>query len=115
LINVGQHAFNSCTSLTHVNLQGLSIVKDSTFRECTKLESVNLGDVSEIGSNAFNTCTSLESMVLNSWTGGNNPSAIGSSAFANCKSDGTVITTSDDNDTAAELAQLIQNGWHIPN
>lgn len=63
---IGYGAFQGCTSLTSVKLQGsIKHIYDAAFRGCTSLRSINIPtSVEDIGSNAFQNCSSLTSFVI---------------------------------------------------
>ena len=106
--SIGENAFNSCVSLTSVELpDSLTKIGDSAFYNCMNLKSVKLpAGLKIIGSNAFNNCnTALESItipesvteigvgafqwcsVLKTVTFGGNSqlNKLGAQAFSNCK------------------------------
>lgn len=76
---IGESAFNGCTSLTNVTLgDGVTSIGTSAFLKCTRLPSITIGSgVASIGKNAFNGCTALEAANIGS-------GSIGASAFQNC-------------------------------
>lgn len=80
-VEVGDRAFNSCTSLLKVKLPAsLTKIPGYLFYSCTALETVELaGEVSEIGASAFNNCYKLKIQIPSTVT------KIGESAFANCR------------------------------
>lgn len=76
---IGDSAFNGCTSLTNVTLgDGVTSIGTSAFLKCTQLPSITIGSgVTSIGKNAFNGCTALTNANIGS-------GAIGESAFNGC-------------------------------
>lgn len=78
---IGESAFNGCTSLTNVTLgDGVTSIGTSAFLKCTRLPSITIGSgVASIGKNAFNGCTVLTEAVIQSGT-------IGEGAFSGCTS-----------------------------
>ena len=78
---IGDSAFNGCTSLTNVTLgDGVTSIGTSAFLKCTQLPSITIGNgVTSIGKNAFNGCTALTNANIGS-------GAIGESAFNGCTS-----------------------------
>ena len=61
---VADYKFQSCTSLTTVNLPACQTVGQSAFCSCTSLTTINLPVCSSIGSAAFYSCTSLTTINL---------------------------------------------------
>lgn len=78
---IGDSAFNGCTSLTNVTLgDGVTSIGTSAFLKCTQLPSITIGNgVTSIGKNAFNGCTAMTNANIGS-------GAIGESAFNGCTS-----------------------------
>lgn len=78
---IGDSAFNGCTSLTNVTLgDGVTKIGTNAFIRCTQISSITIGSrVSSIGKNAFNGCTALTNANIGS-------GAIGESAFNGCTS-----------------------------
>lgn len=79
--NIGQYAFNSCTSLTNVVL-GADVTSIGTyaFANCVFLTSATIGaNVTSIGDNAFDVCTSLASIAIPA-----SVTNIGTWAFVDC-------------------------------
>ena len=78
---IGDSAFNGCTSLTNVTLgDGVTKIGTNAFIRCTQISSITIGSrVSSIGKNAFNGCTALTNANIRS-------GAIGESAFNGCTS-----------------------------
>ena len=76
---IGDSAFNGCTSLTNVTLgDGVTSIGKSAFLKCTQLPSITIGSgVTSIGTGAFNGCTALTEAVIQSGT-------IGEGAFNGC-------------------------------
>ncbi|MBR5787612.1 MAG: leucine-rich repeat protein, partial [Muribaculaceae bacterium] len=102
----GEGAFNSCTSLTSVEIgNSVTSIGDYAFSNCSSLTSVIIGNsVTSIGEGAFVYCSSLTSIQIpNSVTSigewalgycssltsieiGNSVTSIGNNAFAYCES-----------------------------
>lgn len=57
-------AFESCTSLTQVNLPMCSYIGDYVFSSCSSLSQVSLPMCEYIGIYAFKVCTSLSQVIL---------------------------------------------------
>ena len=78
---IGDSAFNGCTSLTNVTLgDGVTKIGTNAFIRCTQISSITIGSrVTSIGKNAFNGCTALTNANIGS-------GAIGESAFNGCTS-----------------------------
>ena len=81
--SIGDYAFSSCSSLTSVTIpDSVTSIGNSAFNGCTSLTSVTIGDcVTSIGNSAFNGCTSLTSVTI-----GDGVTSIGSQAFYGCSS-----------------------------
>ena len=64
--NIGDYAFNYCTSLTSVTIpDNVTIIGDNAFCNCTSLISITIPDsVTSIGFMAFYECTSLTSITI---------------------------------------------------
>lgn len=61
LTNIGNNAFNDCTSLANVTLStSVTTIGMSAFSGCSDLQTINIDHVHAIGSNAFEMCTSLD-------------------------------------------------------
>ena len=67
--SIGNHAFNSCTSLTSVTFAAgsrITTISDAAFNSCTSLTSINIPQsVTSIGASAFNNCESLARVTFN--------------------------------------------------
>lgn len=59
---IGHGAFQHCTNLTSVNLEGVSFIANNAFAECFSLSSVSFGKNIKIGSHAFYRCKELSSV-----------------------------------------------------
>jgi hypothetical protein len=86
--NIGDRAFENCTSLTSVTIpNGVISIGNEAFHRCTNLTSVTIpNSVTQIGislyaggGNAFATCTSLTNVII-----GNSVTNIGTRAFSAC-------------------------------
>ncbi|GHV29571.1 hypothetical protein AGMMS4952_15450 [Spirochaetia bacterium] len=64
--SIGERVFQSCTSLTTINIPaGVTKIDDDAFRDCTGLTSVNIPEgVTSIDYNAFRGCTGLTSIRI---------------------------------------------------
>ena len=64
--DIGQHAFQNCSSLTSVTIpDSVTVIRFSAFRECSSLANITIPDsVTFIGSLAFLECSSLTSVVI---------------------------------------------------
>lgn len=78
--SIGDDAFNSCTSLTSINLpDGVTSIGNNAFNECYNLTSINLPDgVTSIGDNAFAQCALISIILPEKLT------SIGMATFADC-------------------------------
>lgn len=76
---IGDSAFNGCTSLANVTLgDGVTQIGKNAFIRCAQIPSITIGSgVTSIGSSAFNGCTALETANIGS-------GAIGANAFQDC-------------------------------
>ena len=68
-VNVGDRAFMNCSSLTEVQIDGISSIGDSAFKGCSSLKSIavtnsNDEEILSIGKTAFAYCTSLETVSI---------------------------------------------------
>lgn len=79
--SIGDDAFNSCTSLTSINLpDGVTSIGNNAFNECYNLTSINLpNELTSIGNSAFSQCYNLTSISLP-----DGMTSIGMATFANC-------------------------------
>lgn len=66
IINIGSNAFESCSSLTSINLpSSLKSIASYAFRYCSSLTSINLPDsLTSIGDDAFRGCSLLTTINL---------------------------------------------------
>ena len=62
LKKLGIYAFDGCTSLESINLDGVTSIGNYAFQNCGKLSGVKLSFGSTVGSGAFKNCTSLTSI-----------------------------------------------------
>lgn len=76
---IGDSAFNGCTSLANVTLgNGVTQIGKNAFIRCAQIPSITIGSgVTSIGSSAFNGCTALTNANIGS-------GAIGANAFQDC-------------------------------
>ncbi len=72
-------AFEDCTSLIKVEMDGVETLDNDAFSNCQSLLSVYLPSVKKIGMRAFENCYSLEEVVCGEFL-----TTIGSSAFQDC-------------------------------
>jgi hypothetical protein len=81
--SVGNHAFDSCTSLTSITISdSVSSLGSWAFFSCSSLSNATIGNsVSSIGDYTFHACTSLTSITIP-----DSVSSLGSAAFGNCTS-----------------------------
>lgn len=56
---INECAFENCTNLREINLNGCEIIGDYAFANCSNLGEINLNNCKIIGSNAFRNCTNL--------------------------------------------------------
>ena len=105
--NIGQCAFEDCTSLTSITLgNNVASIGGYAFRDCSGLTSITIpNSVTSIGERAFFGCNGLTSVTI-----GNSVTSIGSWAFANCGSLASVTignsVTSIDEDAFAGCSSL---------
>ena len=68
--DVGNNAFQGCTSLQSLNLPSLTTISGgSVFHSCSSMQSINLPSLTTISGNyAFHNCSSLQSVDLPSLT-----------------------------------------------
>ncbi|TFG57275.1 MAG: DUF1080 domain-containing protein [Methanomassiliicoccus sp.] len=78
---IGDHAFESCTSLTSITIPGsVTLIGYGAFQSCSSLTSITIpSSVTTIGSNGFALCISLTSATISEGV-----TSIGASAFAYC-------------------------------
>lgn len=81
ITNIGDHAFDSCTFLRHVQIpKSVTEICDDAFADCEKLTEIAIPEgVTCIGSSAFTGCVNLQSVALPSTI-----EYIGAGAFWNC-------------------------------
>lgn len=78
---IGSDVFNSCTSLTELDLSRSSIpeIETGMFRDCTSLTSILLpSTVTDFGTEAFQNCTSLTNIDIS------NATAVRDNCFDGC-------------------------------
>lgn len=76
--SIGGWAFNSCSSLTSVNMPSATSIGKGAFYRCDALTSVKMPSVTSIGGSAFADCSRLTSVDMPSVT------SIGEQAFIGC-------------------------------
>lgn len=75
---IGQAAFNNCSSLTEISLPNITTIKQATFYKCSSLVKIGLPNVITIESSAFEYCSSLTEINMQ------NVETILSGAFSQC-------------------------------
>lgn len=65
-LTLGNNAFNSCTSLTDIDLSQVASIGKWAFKGCTSIKTVTIPDTltSDIGEGAFMDCTGLKTVTL---------------------------------------------------
>lgn len=63
---IRQHAFRACTKLAIVNFPNVTSVAQSAFWNCTALAKADFGSAVAFANNAFCGCTSLTALILRS-------------------------------------------------
>ena len=83
VIEIGDSAFEYCSSLTSVTIpEGVTSIGDSAFEQCYSLTSITIPEgVTSIGVYVFGNCISLTSVTIPEGV-----TSIGDSAFAYCSS-----------------------------
>ena len=81
--NIGDSAFENCSSLTSINIpDGVTNIGDSAFENCSNLTSINIPEgVTSIGDSAFYDCLNLTSITIS-----DSLTSIDAYAFAGCSS-----------------------------
>ena len=81
--NIGDYAFDGCSSLTAVTIpNSVTSIGSSAFSGCSSLTSITIpNSVTSIGSSAFYSCSGLTAVTI-----GNSVTSIGGSAFYGCSS-----------------------------
>ena len=79
-LNVGIGLFRGCTSLSDVDLGGMTLIPDGCFEGCTNLKSVDLTGITSIGQNSFKESGIVTIDIPESVSG------LGERAFYKCKS-----------------------------
>ncbi len=79
-LKVGIGLFRGCTSLSDVDLGGMTLIPDGCFEGCTNLKSVDLMGITSIGQNSFKDSGIVTIDIPESVSG------LGERAFYNCKS-----------------------------
>lgn len=79
---IGRLAFYHSSTLTTIDMGGLTTIGQNAFSQCTGLKNVEIGkSVTTINLGAFNGCTVLESVIIPE-----SVTTIGNTVFNNCKS-----------------------------
>ncbi len=99
---INSQAFQSCTSLTGINVQNVEAIGHLAFSHCTSMTSFrSQNQLTYIGENAFEYCTSLNFIRFS-----NTLETISASAFKNC----TALTTVTFPDSLTKIgARAFQN------
>ena len=63
---IGAGAFQSCTSLTNVDMSSVETIGAGAFQDCTSLTNVDMSSATTIGFGAFQNCKSLANIRLGS-------------------------------------------------
>lgn len=66
ITDIAASVFKACYSLSYINLSGVNTIGDEAFYGCTKLNNIDLSTVEYIGNSSFEECSSLESIELTS-------------------------------------------------
>ena len=66
--SVGNYAFQSCTSLTSVDIPNATSIGTHAFINCTSLTSVSFPNATSIGQNAFYNCSKLTTLYIGTET-----------------------------------------------
>jgi len=62
---LGNNAFQGCTNLTHIDMNGVTSIQSNCFYNCSSLEiSTVPASVTTIGSGAFASCTSITNFTI---------------------------------------------------
>ena len=64
LLKVGELAFYNCSSLQHIKMPGIKIIKEGAFYYCRSLTNVESEKLETVGHNAFTRCTSLQRIKI---------------------------------------------------
>lgn len=91
LESIGEDVFQSCNSLTTVNMPNLERIGTNAFSNCSVLTSINLPSIVYIGNYSFSNCPNLTSATI-----GSDITYVGYDAFYCCYS---LETTTYDNAT----------------
>lgn len=82
-VEIGDGAFEGCTSLTNIDLGATERIGKEAFKGCTSLKSIYSNCLTYIGDSAFENCTGLEKVDL---VFSEEDLTMGSLAFMNCTS-----------------------------
>ena len=61
---LGNHAFDGCTSLSVVTIPNIVTIEDYAFNNCKSLKDISLTSCYKLGKNAFNNCSSLTNVAF---------------------------------------------------
>ena len=64
--SIRQYAFHACTALKSVNFPSVTSVALGAFRNCSALEKAEFGAAADFGNNAFYGCSKLGTVILRS-------------------------------------------------
>ncbi len=64
VVEIGNSAFYSCTSLTSVTMPNVVTIGSNAFQNCTYIETVSMPEVTTINNYAFYSCTKLSSVDM---------------------------------------------------
>ncbi len=76
---IGNHAFNGCTALRHIDLADVRHIEIGAFQNCINLEVVDNGVLTRVHENGFDDCESLTTIDLS------NVVEIDDYGFVNCE------------------------------
>ena len=120
LNTISGNAFDSCTSLTTIDLSNISSINSAAFKNCTSLTTITLpSKLTSISKNAFYGCSNLKTIIWDSWKG--EDISLNAESFVNIASSGTIIVTNPIDDAHNSQALLdylkanagLPEGWHI--
>lgn len=107
---IGNGAFENCTKIQEVSINGIESIGDRAFKNCSSLETVSFGAVQNIGDEAFGGCK-FEDVVFENKLNSIGKNALGYSIDSNGKptkidnfkivsysKDGAVVTYAESND-----------------
>ena len=101
--SIGDHAFDNCSALTSIDVSNATSIGDYAFYNCSALTSIDLPNATSIGDHAFNSCSALTSIDLP------NATSIGDHTFDNCS-----VLTSIDVSNATSIGYDVLANWYTP-